>query len=100
MQYAAVQFYAVGPSAPSCFRAQWLACVLSYRRFAVTLASANARLGADAVRYSFTVMDFYILLFAGFDRRTVIAVLPLRSLRRQAIGAPTHRMEVLTLSRR
>ena len=52
------------------FAAQWLAYALPYRRFAVTLTSANARLGADADRYSFTVVDFHPLLFAGFDRRT------------------------------
>ena len=51
------------------FAAQWLAYVLPYRRFADTLANANARLGADADRYSFTVVDFHRLLFAGFDRR-------------------------------
>jgi hypothetical protein len=32
------------------FAAQWLAYVLPCRRFAVTLTSANARLGADADR--------------------------------------------------
>ncbi len=53
------------------FAAQWLAYVLPYRRFAVTLTSANARLGADADRYSFTVVDFHLLLFAGFNRRTI-----------------------------
>ena len=42
-----------------------------YRRFADTLASANARIGADADRYSFTVVDSHLLLFAGFDRRTI-----------------------------
>ena len=52
------------------FAAQWLAYALPYRRFADTLAGANARLGADAVCYSFTVVDFHLLLFAGFDRRT------------------------------
>jgi len=36
------------------------------------LANANARLGADADRYSFTVVDSHLLLFAGFDRRTRI----------------------------
>ena len=51
------------------FAAQWLAYALPYRRFADTLASANARLGADADRYSSIVGDFYLLLFAGFDRR-------------------------------
>ena len=35
-------------------------------RFARTLAGACARLGADAVRYSFTVVDFHHLLLAGF----------------------------------
>ena len=52
------------------FAAQWLAYALPYRRFADTLANANARLGADADRYSFTVVDFHLLLFAGFNRRT------------------------------
>ena len=52
------------------FAAQWLAYALPYRRFADTLANANARLGADADRYSFTVVDSHLLLFAGFDRRT------------------------------
>jgi hypothetical protein len=37
-----------------------------YRRFADTLAGACARLGADAVRYSFIVADFHHLLLAGF----------------------------------
>ena len=39
---------------------------LPCRRFAVTLAGANARLGADADRYSFTVVDLHHQLFAGF----------------------------------
>ena len=54
------------------FAAPWLAHALPYRRFADTLAGANARLGADVDRYSFTVGDFHLLLFAGFDRRTRI----------------------------
>jgi hypothetical protein len=53
------------------FAAQWLAYVFPYRCFADILAGANARLGADADRYSFTVVDLHLLLFAGFDRRTV-----------------------------
>jgi hypothetical protein len=52
------------------FAAPWLACALPCRRFAVTLADASARLGADAARYAFPVGDFHLLLFAGFDRRT------------------------------
>jgi hypothetical protein len=55
----------VGPRNDS-FAAQWLACALPYRRFARTLAGACARLRADAVRYSFTVVDFHHLLLAGF----------------------------------
>jgi hypothetical protein len=51
--------------------AQWLAYALPYRRFAVTLAGASARLGADADRYSFTVVDVHHLLLAGLCRRTV-----------------------------
>jgi len=52
------------------FAAQWLAYALPYRRFAVILADANARLGADAVCYSFIVVNLHHLLFAGFYRRT------------------------------
>jgi hypothetical protein len=47
-----------------------LAYALPYRRFTDTLTGASGRLGADAVRYSFTVGDFHLLLFAGFNRRT------------------------------
>jgi hypothetical protein len=54
------------------FAAQWLAYALPCRRFADTLADANARLGADAVRYSFIAVDFHHLLFAGLFRRTAI----------------------------
>jgi hypothetical protein len=57
------------------FAAQWLAYALPCRRFADTLADANARLGADAVRYSFIAVDFHHLLFAGLFRRTVFIVL-------------------------
>jgi len=53
------------PGLIQAFAAQWPAYVLPYRRFVVTLASANARLGADADRYSFTVADFHHLLLAG-----------------------------------
>ena len=60
--------------------------MLPCRRFAVTLTSANARLGADADRYSFTVVDSHLLLFAGFNRRTIsqdfrIKPTPLKRLR-------------------
>ena len=48
------------------FSAHGLAYALPYRRFARTLAGAGARLGADAVRYSFIVADFHRLLLAGF----------------------------------
>jgi hypothetical protein len=45
--------------------AQWLACALPCRRFTAALAASDARLGADAVRYSFIVSDFHRLLLAG-----------------------------------
>ncbi len=54
------------------FAAPWLAYALPYRRFADTLAGASARLGVDAVHYSFTVGDFHLLLSAGFYRCTRI----------------------------
>ncbi len=61
-------------SAPefAAFAAQWLAYALPCRRFAVILADANAQLGADAVCYSFIVVNLHHLLFAGFYRRTRI----------------------------
>ena len=41
-----------------------------YRRFALVLTNDGARLGASAVRYSFTVGLFHSFQLAGFDRRT------------------------------
>jgi hypothetical protein len=41
-----------------------LACTSPCRRFADILADACARLGVDAVRYSFIVVDFHHLLLA------------------------------------
>ncbi len=49
------------------YAAQWLACELSYRRFALALAGDGARLGADVVRYSFIGSDFHRLLLAGLQ---------------------------------
>ena len=45
--------------------AQWLACAIPYRRFTTGLAAIDARLGDDAVRYSFIVSDFHRLLLAS-----------------------------------
>ncbi len=47
------------------FAAQWLAYAHPCRRFAPGLAADDARLGADAVRYSFIAVDFHHLLLAG-----------------------------------
>jgi hypothetical protein len=65
---------ASAPGFPA-FAAQWLAYALPYRRFADanvdtltgTLVDTCARLGADAVRYTFIVADFHRLLLAGFS---------------------------------
>jgi hypothetical protein len=70
LHFAFRDYEHVGTRDFQAFAAQWLAYVLPYRCFADTLAGANARLGADADRYSFTVVDLHLLLFAGFDRRT------------------------------
>jgi hypothetical protein len=59
-------FNGVGTWNHESFAAQWLACALPYRRFARTLADTGARLGADADRYSFIVVDSHHLLLAGF----------------------------------
>jgi hypothetical protein len=47
------------------FAAQWLACALPCRRFAIILTDYRARLGADAGRYSFIAMDSHHLVLAG-----------------------------------
>ena len=55
-------------SAPGLFQAfaaPWLAYGLPCRRFTCTLAGADARLGADADRYSFIAADLHHLLLAG-----------------------------------
>jgi hypothetical protein len=58
------------------FAAQWLACTLTYRRFAGTLADACARLGADAVRYTFIAVDLHHLLPAGLPAHSHIHLAP------------------------
>jgi len=58
------------------FAAQWLAYALPCRRFARTLAGTDARLGADAVRYTFIVVDFHHLLLAGFTGALTKALTP------------------------
>jgi hypothetical protein len=45
--------------------AQWPAYAVLCRRFGRTLAGTGARLGADAVRYTFIVRDSHSLLLAG-----------------------------------
>ena len=57
--------YGVGAQKHLSFAAQWLACAIPCRRFATGLADSNARLGADADRYSFIAADFHRLLLAG-----------------------------------
>ena len=47
------------------YEAQWLACVLPYRRFAAVLTDGHARLGADVDRYSVITSDLHRLLVAG-----------------------------------
>jgi hypothetical protein len=52
------------------FAAQCPARMYPCRRFALVLANDDARLGASAVRYSFTVGLFHSFQLTGFDRRT------------------------------
>jgi len=63
------QLNGVGSRNERTFAARWLAYALPYRRFAGALADVCARLGADAVRYSFIVRDSHPLLLAGFSGR-------------------------------
>src|SRR5262249_23203319 len=66
------------------FAAQWLAYALPCRRFARTLAGTDARLGADAVRYTFIVVDFHHLLRAGFTGALTVLLSPSRKARQHA----------------
>src|SRR5664279_6543922 len=59
----------LAPRGPN-FAAQWPARMYPYRCFALVLADDDARLGASAVRYSFTVGLFHSFQLAGLDRRT------------------------------
>ncbi len=64
----------VGTRDNSSFAAQWLAYAHPYRRFTPALTDDGARLGADADRYSFIVVDLHHLLPAGLpahSQRTV-----------------------------
>jgi hypothetical protein len=65
------------------FAAQWLACASPCRRFAADLAIDGARLGAGAVRETFTVKDFHLMLLAGLPAhpcfRELAALKPLAS---------------------
>ena len=55
----------VGARDESSFAARWLAYASPYRRFAADLAIDSARLGASAMRQTFTVEDFHLILPAG-----------------------------------
>ena len=55
----------IGTRDCTCFAAQWLAYALPCRRFARTLTSANARLGAELDRYAFLMVGSHHQLPAG-----------------------------------
>ena len=55
----------VGARGNSPFAAPWLACAYPCRRFTAALTDDDARLGADAGRYSFIAVDLHHLLPAG-----------------------------------
>ena len=54
------------------FAAQWLAYASPCRRFAADLAVDSARLGAGAVRETFTVEDFHLMLLAGLPAHSKV----------------------------
>jgi len=71
----------VGTRIDNAFAAQWLACTLPYRRFAVVLAGDHARIGADVGCYSFIAVDFHHILLAGLPAHS----LTLRPARRSCL---------------
>ena len=56
---------AVGTRESVAFVAQWPAYTIPCRRFALSLAEHDARLGGDVTRYVFIVEDLHLLLLAG-----------------------------------
>ena len=76
LRFAFHQSNGVGTRDSTTIVAQWLAYTLPYRRFADTLASACARLGADVDRYSFIVMDLHHLLLAGLPAHSKLVYEP------------------------
>jgi hypothetical protein len=60
-----------GWTTPAFLAHQWLAYAFPCRRFADTLTDACARLGADAVRYTFIAVDFHHLLLAGLPAHPI-----------------------------
>src|SRR5271166_4404762 len=79
----------VGAPDQQSFAAQWLAYASPCRRFAVDLAIDSARLGAGAVRETFTVEDFHLMLLAGLRRTPVFA--PSTGSKVDPSGAPAPR---------
>jgi hypothetical protein len=77
----------VGTRIDADFAAQWLAYALPDRRFACTLADADARLGADVGRYSFIAVDLHHLLLAGLP--ALSASRPKRTAMSGSIVPPT-----------
>jgi hypothetical protein len=66
--------YRVGTPGIITFAAQWLAYTLPCRRFADTLADANARLGANVDRYSLIATDSHRLLLAGLPAHNYLII--------------------------
>ena len=75
MHVAFRPFNSVGTRDNLTFAARWLAYALPCRRFAI----ADARLGADVVRYSFIAADSHHLLLAGLTGALNASRLPSRA---------------------
>jgi hypothetical protein len=67
------------------FAAQWLAYAHPCRRFGRALADKPTRLGADAIRYSFIVVDFHPLLPAGLPAHPTPKNIRIRLAARHAV---------------
>jgi hypothetical protein len=85
---------AVGTRDKSAFAAQWPACTLPCRRFAVSLTGADARLGASVGRYAFTVEDFHL---RGCTQISSCRFSDLAAGRRKIVAARTVRGESAVL---
>ena len=80
----------VGAREKETFAARWLAYASPCRRFAADLAVDSARLGAGAVRETFTIEDFHLMLLAGLPAHSKLFPSANRAFSKGCAGPSRH----------